>query len=287
MTQTTSTTTKQQRLLAATTIALSGLAIASGFTAKAPQTPSFASVRSASATATATFLPQRTLSGFSLRVSVAEGETPSATSSDDDDDNCINLLDEVDSIFDSVDTNGDGEISPRELSDHLVEKMGYSKQYTDFLFESIDTDSNGSISRDELGFAFYNFESLSMYMTFGLGGSDITQNKSFERMIARDQRDDKLRLDDLADLVFDLVDTDGSGEISEQELLDHFGKVTEKLDGNKGATKSQASEYVRSMFGSLDADQNGSLCRDELREAFGKFDFKLLARTFGLRVYQN
>lgn len=220
-----------------------------------------------------------------LRVSAET--TSTTTSSDNDDGNFINLLDEVDSIFDTVDTNGDGEISPQELSEHLVEKMGYSKQYTDFLFESIDTDSNGAISRDELGFAFYNFEALSMYMTLGLGGSEITQNKSFAKLIARGQRDDTLRLDDLADLIFDLIDTDESGAISEQELLDHFAKVTDKLDGNQGASKSQAAEYVQSMFGSLDADKNGSLSRTELREAFGKHDFKLLSRVFGLRVYQS
>lgn len=211
----------------------------------------------------------------------------------------IDLLDEVDSIFDCVDKNGDGEITQEELKSHLVDEMGYSKEYTDYLFESIDTDSNGSISREELRFAFYNFEALSMYMTFGMGGADMTQRASFKKLALQssgqsyfDQEDvdtDKLLLDDLADLIFEMIDTDQSGEITRQELKDHFDQVTEKLSKNSKdkATSEQAQEYVQTMFETLDANQDGMICRQEIRAAFEKYDFKLLARVFGLKVYQS
>lgn len=203
----------------------------------------------------------------------------------------IYLLEEVDSIFDCVDKNGDGEITLEELKSHLVDEMGYSKKYTEYLFESIDTDSSGTISREELRFAFYNFEALSMYMTFGMGGSEVTKRQSFKKLALGSGFEDnhKLLLDDLADLIFDMIDTDQSGEISQQELKEHFDKVTDKLATNSRdkATKQQAQEYVQTMFETLDTNEDGSICREEIRAAFEKYDFKLLARTFGLKVYQS
>jgi len=205
-------------------------------------------------------------------------------------------LDEVDNICESVDTNGDGKITPDELRNHLVNEMGYTKEYTDYLFESIDTDSNGSISLEELRFAFYNFEALSMYMTFGMGGADITKRAQFKDMAVKssnqyndgndDGKYDKLLLDDLADLIFDMIDTDKSGEISKAELEAHFDSVTEKLSKVK-ATNQQAKEYVQTVFATLDTDRDGDISREEIRTAFGKYDFKLLARTFGLKVYRQ
>jgi len=204
------------------------------------------------------------------------------------------LLEEVDSIFDCLDKNGDGEITPDELKMHLVDEMGYSTTYTDYLFDSIDTDSNGSISREELGFAFYNFEALSMYMTLGMGGSDLTKRESFQKLVlmrssndeddSTDNKRDRLLMDDLADLIFDMIDADKSGEITKDELREHFEQVTKKLGGSD---VDQANEYVKTMFVTLDVDQDGTICRDEVRAAFEKYDFKLLARTFGLRVYQS
>ena len=152
-------------------------------------------------------------------------------------------MDEVDSIFDCVDKNGDGEITLEELKEHLVGEMGYTKEYTEYLYESIDTDSNGSISREELRFAFYNFEALSMYMTFGMGGADMTQRQSFKKLALQSAQQyydpdssgansSKLLLDDLADLIFDMIDIDQSGEITRKELEVHFEGVTEKLSKN-------------------------------------------------------
>jgi len=168
-------------------------------------------------------------------------EEEEATASSTDSNNEIDLLDEVDSIFDSVDTNGDGAISLEELRAHLVDEMGYTKDYTEYLFASIDTDSSGSISKEEMKFAFYNFEALSMYMTFGMGGADITNRKAFKKLALKNagaalsdsdpEARDKLLLDDLADLIFDIIDTDSSGEISKDELKAHFDSVTSKMTG--------------------------------------------------------
>merc|ERR1740139_1860473 len=63
-----------------------------------------------------------------------------------------------------------------------------------------------------------------MYMTFGVGGSDITSREAF-KAFALNQAEggsDKLLLNDLADLIFDMIDTDNSGEITKVELREHF-----------------------------------------------------------------
>jgi len=277
----------------AATLAVSGLALASAFSTTQPPMSTLSqrmsSVGAAFVAETVTPFTASRRTIFSVSAT-SEDDADAAATTDADADAAIDLLDEVDSIFDCVDTNKDGKISPAELRAHLVDEMGYSTKYTDYLFESIDTDSNGSISREELGFAFYNFEALSMYMTFGIGGAEITQQSNFKKLAlksdAAPEARDKLLLDDLADLIFDMIDTDKSGEITREELEAHFDVVTEKLDSGKG-TQEQANEYVKTMFATLDADKDGNICREEIRTAFEKYDFKLLARTFGLKVYQT
>lgn len=201
----------------------------------------------------------------------------------------IDLLDEADAIFDSVDTNKDGEISADELKTHLVDVMGYSSEYTTYLFASLDTNADGVITREEMRFAFYNFEALSMYMTFGIGGSDVTSREAFKSFALKQQSGgegrDKLLLNDLADLIFDMIDTDNSGQIDKDELRQHFDNVTNKF--KEDSADQLAKEYVQTMFTTIDTDNNGTIDRQEIQAAFQMYDFKLLARTFGLRVYRT
>lgn len=201
----------------------------------------------------------------------------------------IDLLDEADKIFNYIDKNNDESISLEELTNHLVGEMGYSDKYTDFLFTSIDTDMDGQITREEMKFAFYNFEALSMYMTLGMGGSDITNRKAFKQLARKNsstspEARDKLLLDDLADLIFDIIDKDSSGEISKKELKTHFDNVTSKYGVTNKGTAKQSMDYVSTMFATLDVNEDGDISRKEIRAAFAKYDFKLLASTFGLRL---
>ena len=204
----------------------------------------------------------------------------------------IDILDEVSQIFHSIDTNGDGVITKDELCSHLVEEMGYTAEYADYLFASIDMDSSDDITKDELKFAFYNFEALSMYMTFSMGGADITNSSAFKHLAAKNTTggptEEKLcsilLLDDLADLIFDIIDRDKNGIISVDELETYFERVTSKLNRGQGVTGVEAQTYVQTIFATLDANEDGKICRDEIRAGFEKYDFKLLARSFGLRV---
>merc|ERR1711957_968068 len=198
----------------------------------------------------------------------------------------VDLLKEADAIFATVDTNKDGSISYEELRCHLVDQMGYTNEYPQYLFSSLDTDADGEITLQEMRFAFYNFEALSLYMTFGVGGSELTSREAFKSFVLnQDGGRDKLMLDDLADLIFDMIDTDGSGTIDKEELREHFLDVTSKFD--EDTQESQAKDYVDTMLATLDANKDDGIDRQEVRAAFQKYDFKLLAETFGLRVYRT
>jgi len=199
----------------------------------------------------------------------------------------IAILEEIDSIFDCIDTNGDGVISSDELRAHLVDNMGYKTEFTNYLFEAIDVDDDGEITRQEMKYAFYNFEALSMYMTFGVGGNLLTSRDSFKKLVLSQSEDpnDMLLLKDMADLIFEIIDTDNSGTIDRQELFNHFKEVTSKFP--EGSTEKQAQEYVKTMFNTLDVNNDGVIERKEMRDAFEQYDFKHLVKTFGLSVYRS
>jgi len=290
-------------ILATMTILLTSFSTTSAFAFQRTTTTTTSSIRTSASTRTTARNSLTTASSKITPIATTHVLLQATASQDDTNvdtttSSSIDILDEVDSIFDCVDTNGDGVITLEELKAHLVDQMGYTEEYTTYLFDSIDTDSNGSISKQEMSFAFYNFEALSMYMTFGVGGADITKRKAFKDLARNNSGEfsgesrDKLLLKDLADLIFDMIDTDKSGEISKDELKNHFETVTSKLSKvasgeEETATDTQAQDYVVTMFATLDADQDGGISRDEVRAAFEKYDLKLLARTFGLRVYQS
>ena len=197
----------------------------------------------------------------------------------------INLFEEANAIFDSVDNNNDGVISSEELRSHLVDQMGYTVKYTQYLFDTMDMDSDGEISREEFRFAFYNFEGVSLYLTMGVGGKDLTSSSAFQKMskqiMATGPRD-TLQVDDLSDMIFAMMDKDDSGEIDTAELKAHFDTVTAQE-----GTDQQANKYVADIMSILDVNHDGVIQPTEMRSAFSKFDFKFLAETFGLRVFRT
>eukprot|EP00586_Coscinodiscus_wailesii_P017769 CAMPEP_0172505870 /NCGR_PEP_ID=MMETSP1066-20121228/189513_1 /TAXON_ID=671091 /ORGANISM="Coscinodiscus wailesii, Strain CCMP2513" /LENGTH=277 /DNA_ID=CAMNT_0013282627 /DNA_START=68 /DNA_END=901 /DNA_ORIENTATION=- len=221
--------------------------------------------------------PRNTLSALSSSASDFEAELD------------INLLKEVDAIFDSIDTDNDGIISSDELRSHLMDTMGYSIESAGYLFAALDRDINGNISRTEMMTAFSKYETVALYMTLGLGGSELTDGAFSDRvkdicrryeMSADPESRNKLVLDDLADLVFDIIDDDKSGEIDSKELRDHFEQAAKK--GCEDPGKS-----VQSIFDVLDLNLDGVISREEMREGFKKYDHKTLSEALGLRVYHT
>ena len=207
----------------------------------------------------------------------------------DEDNNDIDLIQEANAIFDSIDVNQDGSISEAECRTHMMDTMGCSEDSAAHLFALMDIDVNGEISRKEMTYAFQNYGAINLYMTLGLGGTEVMTGAYSERIKSitkknnnSDQDSSKLLLDDLADLVFDLIDTDQSDKIDQDELRDHFDRVTKQAITNK-----QAREYVETSFSVIDINDDNFISREEMRAAFKQYDFRFLCNTLGLPVYKK
>jgi len=201
---------------------------------------------------------------------------------------------EANRIFDSIDKDGNGEISNDELRLHL-EKNGFSADSIRNLFTALDKNADGAISREEMQFAFYNYETTALYMAFGVTNDQVSTESyddavSFIRSSARtyssirsnnDKYADAL-LVKLADLIFDMIDTDQSGEIDASELQEHFqqgsGKATVRETGNSSLISAN------SIFKALDLNSDGRISREEMRAGFKQYDPLVLSKALGLRV---
>ncbi|CAB9510089.1 expressed unknown protein [Seminavis robusta] len=197
----------------------------------------------------------------------------------------IDLMQETDAIFDSIDINQDGTITREELCNHLTDTMGYAPDSAQcrYLFDAVDGDSSGEISKDELRAAFFqNDGSMTrLYTAFGMGGVRIENAPSFPDRVL--ETDGPLSLDDLADMAFDLIDVDRSGTIEPDELRQHVVAVT----GDKKGTEAQTQEYVDTIFSVLDRNLDGVVNREEMRDAFQQHDSRFLYSTLGLPVYKK
>lgn len=81
--------------------------------------------------------------------------------------------------------------------------------------------------------------------------------------------DELAQLHDDADAVFNVIDVDGNGSISEEELVTHLVSAGYK------------AEAVAKIFEKLDTDKSGELSRDELRAGFLNYTPLRKAPGFG------
>lgn len=190
-----------------------------------------------------------------------------------------------DMLFDSIDVNGDGEISNDELRAHL-EGIGYSNRSIRNLFTAMDKNADGVISRDEMRFAFSNYELTALYKAFGADGSDVSAdayNEAVEQIRTNAQvgsNDTPLMRTILADLIFDMIDTDGSGEIDTAELKEHLMKNGDPAELQLGRDAFALS--VDSILKALDLNSDGVISREEMRDGFEQYDPKVLSKALGL-----
>ena len=191
----------------------------------------------------------------------------------------------ADCIFDTIDTDEDGSVSNAELQEYLEEMVGvvYSPESIRLLFATLDQNADGCISREEMRFAFSNYDILALYDAFGVTakGKDIKSDKVYTKAIDKirsdaniDPRASPAMLNILADLMFDKIDTDGSGEIDLKELKDHYNGENGGDDG--------ISDSANSILRALDVNSDGKISREEMRAGFNQFNPKSLSKAFAI-----
>merc|ERR1719409_848363 len=112
---------------------------------------------------------------------------------------------EADEVFDAIDANGDGAISLEELRSHLA-GLGYSSAAVQAMFDGLDTNGDGSVSRDELRAGFQRSSSAALRLPSKVAPSGGAVD---------DARGD------LADELFDTIDSNGDGEIVSRATAHH------------------------------------------------------------------
>lgn len=197
------------------------------------------------------------------------------------------LLQTADSIFDTIDTNRDGSISNDELRTHLG-SIGYSPESIRLLFTALDKNADGVISREEMRFAFENYDVSSLYKAFGVGDEDVTEEmySATVESIRSDMDSSKKSAPELvtklADLIFNMIDTDNSGEIDGDELKLHFMKHGDFSTFREVGHVSTIS--VESVMKALDLNDDGVISREEMRNGFRQYDLEALSKALGLQV---
>ena len=202
---------------------------------------------------------------------------------------------EADAVFALVDQDGDGAISYAELQAHLL-GCGYAQEAVDAIWYTLDADTDGSVLCDELRAGFVRYAgirgmkgmgnhrpgfvgAITVDAVFdaidadgagagisndelrwhlrGKGYGDETIDRFFETLDVNFDHGEDVRAD--ADAIFDKIDADGDGTISNDELRTHFRE------------RGYTDIAIDKIFATLDVDLDGEISRDELCEAFVKY----------------
>jgi len=149
---------------------------------------------------------------------------------------------DANAVFDVIDVDADGSITREELSAHLI-GAGYKPTAVDQMFDKLDANSDGLLSREELCEGFVRYSPLRTAPGMG------AYNAEFVTEIHAD-----------ADSLFNAIDIDGNGNITETELRIHLRSFSGFSDA-----------AITNVFTLLDGDESGEISRDELRDAFVQY----------------
>ena len=150
-------------------------------------------------------------------------------------------IDEVGRTFDAFDLDGSGRITLDEF-EQLMGRLGanFSDEELRTLVVALDTDKTGGVDRDE-----------------------------FLQWYADSSLDDDITVDEFSQFMFDVFDSNGSGELT-------IGEFKQKLD--HVSTRFSVDE-IGDLVNELDVNNSGTICREEFEHLIHKYYPKELSRS--------
>ena len=138
---------------------------------------------------------------------------------------------------------------------------GYSEDDVSRWFMFLDSEpEDGFISPQELRTGFSRYESATLRLALGLAAG-IDEARDVPAADPRQQ---------LADDLFDLVDMNRDGQLSNGELSKHL------------ETKGYSLRTIESIFSALDVNNDGAISREELRSAFARYEYSAFRMALGI-----
>lgn len=183
-------------------------------------------------------------------------------------------------LFGQADTDGDGTVTQKELQDVFTSRGGTSQQ-ADALFAALDPDGTGRITEDQFESGMQQLieqaraavapprggdrggragmPSLSDLFSQLTNGGDALTKSALEQAFASGGGSA-----DQADALFDQLDADGSGSVSEDEFVSGMKKLMPPPGGpGSPASADGLSEMFQSLTGGSD-----TLTKNSLEQAF-------------------
>ena len=231
---------------------------------------------------------------------------------DDPDDPDVCDKDVQKGFFDMIDADGSGEITKEELIDFAKEMCMEDEgeeapteeecqQEAEHFYGMMDTNDDGEVSLDEFETFLDNMggcngkasTSLKAH-TGGNGKKKLNKNEAsvlFKKLLTKASEDDEDDPDDpdvcdkdVQKGFFDMIDADGSGKISKEELIDFAEAECEE----EGEPKEDCAQDAEGIYDDLDTNGDGEVSLDEFEtfldnmfECNGKARTNLKAHTGG------
>lgn len=175
------------------------------------------------------------------------------------------LKHDSDVIFSILDVDGSGCISQKEFSDHLL-RVGYSESFVMKLFDEMDTNGDGVISPAEFRTLYLAVPSLR---TLPGMGQDLTKSDSSDDDRIDRENESIVNYDELlaaANEVFDAADKDGNGYIDVSELKSHLSRWRPERKSSPFHYTA-----VARIFGLIDVNGDQSISKREFQDAFVRY----------------